>query len=655
MKVLHQFPFPNFRALWCCVFFLCVSITQAQVDTSGIDSADTPGIFDYRDAHVEFSSLQLPGQWFAVDTSLDQFYQFHPARKDQVFEPVWLGNLGAPVTTRYFAFTRALGFDYGRHERDPYITDLDEVKFWRSNVPFTRVGYVIGQYSEQFFYVQHTRNFGPQWNMSLDFKKIASEGYYQHMLNDYGNTALTVWYHTKNERYQIYLAGIRDKSYHEENGGINNDTLFDYPSPELAEPFRDVAFSEWDNWQGSITQKYQFGKYETYQVNDTTQGTYFKPMMVLSHSFRGTTHNYLFEDAADDIAIYGNLFYTADTLRDRTQVSGFSQVLALESPFSYVRNNNITEYVPAHWNISLTQQWHEVADHGGSRVFQNLVAKGVFISPQFWKDRLKVMVSGGYDLQSGAYQLRGRLMGYQNTLKPALNVYIGKLDPTVMDQRYFGFDRSWDFPGDQTQVQSAEIMFVPKHFEVHLMYSRFQDLYFTGNTYAYDPGEESQIVPFTIDEIALSQFWLRKQFTPGPFVLDNALGWQYSPDDYWNMPVALFNANWYYQGHLFKRALYTHLGVHAWYSSRYRVLPYDMITGRFMQQYSGYLQSWPLEEMRYTPVLDVYASVDIRTFRFFIKVDNVAQGLFDKGFYQSPNYPMQPRGVKLGLDWSLYY
>ena len=96
------------------------------------------------------------------------------------------------------------------------------------------------------------------------------------------------------------------------------------------------------------------------------------------------------------------------------------------------------------------------------------------------------------------------------------------------------------------------------------------------------------------------------------------------------------------------------MGVNMWYSSRYSPIPYDMITGRFVQLLGGYLSSIHLDEVTYAPILDVYISADIRTFRFFFKVDNVAQNLFSKGYYLAPNYPIQPRSFKLGLDWSLY-
>ena len=644
------------KGVWLiCLFVLTSQCVFAQTDTLSKDSTGITTLFDYHNAHIQFQKLSRIGNWRDVDTSLNQFYQFNPARKDISFEQIWLGNLGSPVGMRYFTYNRMLGFDYGRHERDPYITDLDELRFWRANVPFTRVSYVTGQYGEQLFTVQHTRNFGPQWNMSIDFNKIASEGYYQRMLNNYTNTALTLSYHTKNERYAIDAAGIRGKNFNQENGGINNDTLFDYPTPNLAEPFREDAFTEWGNWQGRVAQRYAFGKTISYAVNDTTQAEYFSQRMIVSHTFSGTKHNYLFEDDADDISYYGELYYTGDTLRDRTIVSGFSNEIAVQSPYLFKDTSSVTEsFFPFRYKAALSQQWHEIADQGGDTVVQNLVVSGLLYFPNLLHHRLAVGVYGGYDIFSNAWHTEARV-DLSNGLSPAyVGFRLGKFDPTVMDVRYYGFDRQWDKNWGQTNQLTIMAGVGPKAFNVNASYTQLSNYYFSFYTYAYDPGDESQIVSFAYDDFGITQFNINSDIRMGDFVFQNALGLQQWREVTLNVPTLLVQSNWYFQKHLFKNAMYTQMGVNMWYSSRYSPIPYDMITGRFVQLLGGYLSSIHLDEVTYAPILDVYISADIRTFRFFFKVDNVAQNLFSKGYYLAPNYPIQPRSFKLGLDWSLY-
>ena len=638
--------------LICLLLIICRASAYAQMPAG--DSTEATSLFDYRNARVEFFTGTSTGLWQETDTTLNGFYQFQGARKQYMFEPVITGNLGSPYAARFFDYGRMIGFDYGRHERDAYITDVDDVRFWRTNVPFTNVGYVAGQFAEQYFYVTHTRNFGPQANIAIDFNKLVSEGYYQRSRNDYGNTAISGWYQTKNERYAIYLAGVRGVSEHMENGGINNDTLFDYPNPELAEPFRAQAFSSWDNWQCSITQVYRFGDQVAYQVNDSTQDFYFAPKAELRYIFKARDQFYQFEDPESDQSFYGQLYFEQDTLRDRTQVRGFTHLLMLENPEQ--RKVAADSLMPSdhRWRISAMYQWHDVSDLAGVRNFQNMILGGFYKTPQLLGNRMYLLFTGNYDVQETAYSSRVKVEFPNNTLKPSLAFRTASLAPTVMDERYIGFDRFWDLEGRNTKLNSAELILRPKGFELHVLFTSLSNYYFTVNTYAFDPGEESQVVPTTVDKVNVSQVWITRTFTPGVFVLENAIGVQGSDADL-NMPSAMANVNWYYKGSVFKKALHTHIGMHAWYCSSYRALPYDMITGRFLNVYTGYFGTPLSEEVITEPVIDIYASFDVRTLRFFVKMENIAQGLFSKGWYQAPNYPMQPRAFKLGIDWNLYY
>lgn len=119
----------------------------------------------------------------------------------------------------------------------------------------------------------------------------------------------------------------------------------------------------------------------------------------------------------------------------------------------------------------------------------------------------------------------------------------------------------------------------------------------------------------------------------------------------YELPNLLANISWYYENHLFKSALFFQAGIDAWYCSDYSLQGYEFITGTW-NYYSPF--GYPAEN-NFMPVIDVFANFDIRTFRFFLKMDNVAQGLFNKGYYEAPYYPMQPRGFKLGVDWFLFY
>ena len=338
------------------------STSLAQTDTTQVDSIKTGVLFDYTIARVEYFVGSDIDNFIKVDTTLNHFQKFNPARKS-LFENTYLGNLGSPYYSRWFDLDREIGFDYGRHERDLYLFDIDELKYYRNNVPFTDLYYVTGSDAEQLFHITHARNIGKDINIALDFDKISSDGYYQRMKNEYTNVALTGWYKTPGGKYSVYAGGIYSQNKSDENGGINNDTLFNYPNPDLAEPFRYEAFTEWKNWQGRNKEQYRCGQTESYVIDDSTSGTYFAPSVALTHTFGLHNYFYLFEDAEIDQSFYGFIYSEADTLRDQADVDGFYNRFSVGSEKFKTISNDSMVAAKFNWEIFGLQQYHELSDH----------------------------------------------------------------------------------------------------------------------------------------------------------------------------------------------------------------------------------------------------------------------------------------------------
>lgn len=625
---------------------MCTLAAFAQTDSLAGDSTSLPSLYNYHNARVQFHTVAEMQTWVEPDTTLDNFAMFNPARQD-LFENAWLGNLGSPYTPRWFDYHRELGFDYGRHERDAYITTLDEVKYYRTNVPFTRLYYLAGQSEEQLFHVTHTRNFGPQGNVAIDFSKLVSTGYYQYSRNDYGNTTLSGWYTTKNNRYLIEGAAIRGKNNNEENGGINNDTLFNYPNPELAEPFRTQAFTEWSNWQGRITQSYQLGKNFSYQINDSTTGNYFDPKFVITHTLTGIDHYYLFEDPATDRTYYGTLLYESDTLRDRTSVRGFENKLQFAT--SLTHRVSVDSVIPAKLfaEIYALQQHHILSDQAGKQDYDHFIIGTHLLSPSVGKHGGRLGIDAAYDLINKNYDTK--LIIQFDSINPESHIFVryGLLNPTVIESHYSGFRDEWNGSGMPTVFSlglNAESK--PQHFTFHASFSMFKDYNYASTSTWF---EEHYLHTNTLD-FNIGQAYIRKKITLGNFVFDNVAGAQFAMD-ITSIPNFIYTGDWYVQGNLFKNALYSQAGIHFWGSSAYTPMKYDMITGRFLE-FASYGTN---NSSTFPPVIDLFASFDIRTFRFFVRMDNIAQGLFNKGYYEAPNYPMQPRSFKLGINWDLFY
>ena len=59
----------------------------------------------------------------------------------------------------------------------------------------------------------------------------------------------------------------------------------------------------------------------------------------------------------------------------------------------------------------------------------------------------------------------------------------------------------------------------------------------------------------------------------------------------------------------------------------------------------------------FTPLVDVFASFKVKTFRFFLRIDNVLSRPLNTHFFQTLDYPLpygyNNGGVRFGINWRL--
>jgi len=629
------------------MMLLCSRNTFSQAtDTTNIDSTLLGNLFNYHAAEVEFFTGSNLEQYSPIDTTLNYFNRYNPVRQVN-FEHAYLGNLGAPYYSRYFSFNRTLGFDYGRHERDAYLMDINEVKYYRCNVPFTDLYYMVGGQGEQLFHVTHTRNVGKDFNIAIDFNKIVSEGYFQYMKTDYADVTLSGWYKSKNAHYSLFFAGIRSNIAQQENGGIANDTVFEIQDPASALPLRDQALTNWNNWQAQIQQQYLFGKNESYQVDDTTSATYFAPQFALKHTFGYRNYYYQFEDPSFDRTYYGDLTIDTDTLSDRTAIAGFYNRISFgNSTFRNISKDSIVKN-PVLWEAYGWQQYHELSDQSGKIQYNNLMVGFNLNARLFLDSTFTFKLNGAYDLEEGTYSANASLRLLRLSPSPEIFVSYGSFNQTIIQEHYIGFDYTWDTNFDKMQYLKlgAKISANESAFDLIFTYEAITNYVQLEPNYITE-----EIAPFATDESILKIF-LAKDFKAGNFHFNNRAGFQFN-DGALEVPMLIASSSWYYENHLFKSALFFQTGLDIWYNSAYNNYGYDIITGQFVRL-SGFIGNGFSADPNIT--FDFFANFDVETLRFFVKVDNVAQGLFSKGYYIAPHYPMQPRAFRLGLNWFLFY
>lgn len=628
--------------IFCCgILFSQKIFAQSATDTASTDSTAQTDYYDVSHARVEFYVGDEIENFREVDTSLQNFQQYNPARNKN-FAYTYLTNIGAATQPDFFELYRTVGFDQGRNQFDLYRFSIDSVKYYRANTPYTNLFYVIGTNSEQVFAATHTQNFGPQLNATIDFRKIASEGYYLHDKKQNSNIAITAWYHTKNNLYRVQTAFVHNKIENDENGGLQfdgnvftEDSIFDYNVN------RSSATTNWKNFDVRILQTLEFAKKREYAINDSTTDYYHVPYLQLQHTIGYHDDDYLFEDPSTDTSYYPGKFVVMDTLRDMSDVDGFYNRISIGSTVRKVYNADSSELRNFHWKVFFEHQQHELADQNGNFTYTNLLS-GFYLHQTAGNILYDAMFA--FDANNEAYDLHASAVYTNKYIQPSVGFRSLKLQPTLLQDYYYGFNNRWENSFDKTSTNEIFIHVQSPAFHAGISF-RYISLY----EYIFAiSGINNNAVPVQLTEkVDVLQIVAEKDFEFGDFVLKNRVGFQNTDNSVLYLPQFLGNHSWYYKKNLFKSALLMQTGIDVFYSSASVLYSYDIITGLFATGENATAEFYPR--------LDVFASFDIKTFRMFLKLENVAQGILGDGFYEAEGYPMQGRSFKFGVNWMLYY
>jgi hypothetical protein len=129
--------------------------------------------------------------------------------------------------------------------------------------------------------------------------------------------------------------------------------------------------------------------------------------------------------------------------------------------------------------------------------------------------------------------------------------------------------------------------------------------------------------------------------------LDNTVALQRTESSALNLPLYVGRHIFYYEGFFFEQALFARIGADVRFQSAYTADAWNPLTASFYLQRTATPDTYP--------VLDLFFSAIIDRARIMIKGVNLTQGLFDPGWYQTPDYPMPNRGFVLQVDWRFWY
>lgn len=363
-----------------------------------------------------------------------------------------------------------------------------------------------------------------------------------------------------------------------------------------------------------------------------------KRAITLGHQISYGSSRYLFSDTQPDTSFYGKQFVTHTSglrhaIHHRKLENDFKiSTYKLRDQKQKVRQQR--DFLEA----GLTHTIHFVNQEANEQTINNLFLHGRFnFNPQ---DRLKIKTYFHYGFLAniGDYRVQG-------TMEYALPT-VGSLEVGLVQQAYSPSLIAEQFYISESQVWRNNF---DKIFETSLRATyrlpkinlELSGQYHLINNYQfYDTESQPQQ---TGTAISVGQLMIKKNFKAWRFHLDNTVILQQTSTDILRLPQLLTKQSFYYAGFLFKRAMFSHLGIDFRLNDNFQADTYFALTGQFHQQNQRIARAYPL--------LDIFVNFKVKEFRFFAKYENITKTWYPPLYYQTIGFPENFNAFRFGVSW----
>ena len=570
-----------------------------------------------------------------LDTTANGFQNFNPIHTNPYDNArIYLGNLGLATKSIVFQEPSQWGFDLGRNSFSPYLKQVEDLKFYRVLSPYTNLYYIWYRKKEQLFSFSFAQNIGPRINYAVNFTRLVSVGDYARQESDHLNYDASIWYASRNRRYQAFAGFINSSLVIQENGGIRNDSIFQISSSinsEFEPVYLNNASNRINDKHFFLKQTYAFGPNDTIKL-DTLKIIRIQPKWKLFQEIRYNNRKDEFRETPVDTGVYANIdtnsttndYYDLKHLQNRIGIEHYSKSIKsnrLNTSIVYVRLDNISYNNSsltavsflAEQNFQLTKRTELIAK------FENGIV-GDYANNTLLQAKLKFYSKNEQSNLSVAYKFSNR------------DVDLFARDLTSTHYRWYNYS----FKTVQHNILKTTYENTSRKFEASISAGN------VNNSVYYD----SVITPQQLKSYQYAQLQVRKAFKLGKFHLLNQIYLQGSTEsDIVRMPLLHTYQSIYFQSDIFKKAMNIRTGFDVRYYTKTKALNYSAATSQF------YLSDKSFGDY---PIIDFFLTASLKRAVLMMKIDHLNQGFWNKGYYMVDGYPLPDRLLKIGLRWAFY-
>lgn len=626
-----------------------------------------------------------------VDTSMINWPLLNPLNRYSVSN-VWNGNLISPVQSRiYFQRTNMVDDVFG-HAYAPYLLTAQNVRFYNTTVPYSKIAYNRGftkEHEEHEINFLFTGNLNRQINLGVEMNYLTSPGHYMSQEAKLFNGSVFGSYN--GNHYSLQAAVTWNTLSHFDNGGLRRDSdLISSLNPEDM-PVRMKGMAGYAYISAILNHYYNFTTervtHDTIEVINNfgekerrdTAITEYVPIITIMHTFEtdNSTRRYR-ENGNVNTDYWGqqpwrNPLQTRDssnvlTIRNTVAVTieeEFNRLLRFGAK-AYVINEcqrflrpNLPLYGgylpqqttggdyaamlerPLNWipDTLHAQQWTNNTFVGGA-IYKRT---GPYIRYGIVGDVCLV----GYKL--GQFDIHGHVASSFRLGKDTFNIiaraYIKNETPSPYLQQYLSNHYRWtnDFGKVYRYYVGGQIAYPTQWVKPRLdvgFENVQRHIYYDRNGLPQQYDGHIQVIAADL-HLDLTTPWVN---------LENNVIWQHSTSEFMPLPDLVLYHNLYYHGWWARKAMQAQMGVDVRYHTRYYAPIYNPATGQFCIQDEKRVGNYP--------IMTVYANfyvklLHLKFFAHYTHFNHLFMRNNMNNFIMS-GYPYNPDVFRAGLSWHFY-
>jgi hypothetical protein len=591
-----------------------------------------------------------------IDSSVNDFDKYFSVPSHYQY----LGNNGAAAFPLIYEPNMKPGFDPGFHAFDIYRYTLEGTRFYKTNRPFSMLGYQLASGKEQMLKAGHTQNPKPNLNAGFDYRLINAPGRFITQNNNHNAYRIFGYYQGKRKRYNAYLVVVGNTIRAAQNGGIRDDSSLLDPNYKdrfavkvnlgVSNEYRQNPFittvktgNTYKDLTFFLRQSYDIGKKDSIAINDSTTEYLFYPKLRVQYSFTANTSSYRFGDVAADSLLYNNWYGL--TLKDSVDTFFVQEKWRMISNDLSLVQFPDTKNAAQFFLAGATIQHITGEFSSGSKNFHNIFLHGEYRNRtrnKLWDVLLKgaFYVNG---LNSGDYNVYARLERYFNKRFGNVSLFFSNVNRTqsfVFDDRsQFNFGNSNNYNKENTVSFGGEASnpLITLGFKNHLVSNNcyFKDYYHTAQ---YDK-------PINIIQVYASK--KIKVYRKWNLYADATLQ-QTDAASPIRVPLVFTRSRLAYEGKLF-RNLQLSTGIEVRYYTPYKANNFSPVTGQFTVQDTLTIKN--------LPDVNAFLHFRIKGFTGYIRTENLNTLTTKNGFgflnnnFAAPHYPTQGFLIRFGIQW----